>query len=115
MLGERPMLSPMARTLVIAAASALLFASLAQAGGNPQRTRSADASRSLMRTVKARPPRSDRRRDATRERTDAVPERPTSVAEANADRAARQVKAKCERRELDCSRDKEIKTAEGEG
>lgn len=109
------MLSPVARTVVIAAASALMFASLAQAGGNPQRTRSADASRSLVRTVKARPLRSDRRRNPTRERIDAVPERPTSVAEANADRAARQVKAKCERRELDCSRDKEIKTAEGEG
>ena len=94
------MLSPMARTLVIAAASTLLFATMAQAGGNPQRTRSADASRSLVRTAKDRQPRA---------------RRPTSVAEANAERAARQVKAKCERRELDCSRDKELKAAEGEG
>jgi hypothetical protein len=83
------MSSRISRTLVIAAASAVLLASMAQAGGSKDR---------------AHAPRTDR----------AVPARPINVTKANAERASRSVKTKCERRELDCSRETTPKPG-GEG
>lgn len=99
--GERPMLSRISRTLAIAAASALLLTTVAEAGGGPQRKRSADTSRSTARAVQTRVPRAKVSPEG--ERDASAPVRTSTVTNANIERGLRAARAKCDSRERDCT------------
>ncbi len=93
------MLSRISRTLVIAATSALLLTSVVEAGGGPQRKRTADSSRSTARAVKTRVPRAKVAPGAERDATAPV----RTVTSANIERGVRAARAKCDSRERDCT------------